>query len=181
MVIPYHIENYGKKRGYHMPHHKPSPWCSYTLPMSYSYIQQTHWNVGFFQYYELKQLPNFALALPVIVISLASVCSYISRCKDALVETKNVRAWLESKPMIFMPYAIHLLFLVTYGIGNVHIQVLTRMIFSSSPLVYFYMARLLGHYLVLKQISLTFKLLLTYHMLYFVVGTAVHCNFYPWT
>ena len=181
MQIPPHIELYGRRRGYHMPHHKASEWCSYTLPMSYSYIQRTHWNVGFLQYFEVKQLPNFALALPVIVISCVAVFSYIFRCKDALVETRNLRAWIDSKPMQFMPYAMHLLFLVTYGLTSVHIQILTRMIFSSSPLVYFCMARYIGHYIVLKQKTVFFKLLLTYHILYFVIGIALHANFYPWT
>lgn len=181
LEMPHHIEDYGNRRGYTMPHNPSSPWCFYALPTSYSYIQDTHWNVGFFRYYEVKQLPNFFLALPVIVMSLASIGSYIYKCKDALIETNNVRAWLDSKPMMFMPYCLHLLFLVTYGIGTVHIQVLTRMIYSSSPILYFFLARYLGHYLVLKQTSFCFKLLLTYHMVYFVIGTAVFSNFYPWT
>ncbi|CAG7828159.1 unnamed protein product, partial [Allacma fusca] len=34
--------------------------------LPYQYIQSNNWNVGFLRYFEIKQLPNFVLAAPVL-------------------------------------------------------------------------------------------------------------------
>ena len=48
-------------------------WCFRMLPTSYSYIQSYYWNNGPFRYYEWKQIPNFMLAAPVIIMSYTAV------------------------------------------------------------------------------------------------------------
>ena len=54
-----------------------SPWCSKTYLMPYSYIQSHYWNVGFLKYFEFKQIPNFLLAVPILILSL---CSFFCYC-----------------------------------------------------------------------------------------------------
>ena len=61
-------------------------WCSFVEGKKwpqrfslYAYIQRRHWNVGFLRYYELKQIPNFLLAFPILFLSSAAAVTWISR------------------------------------------------------------------------------------------------------
>ena len=54
-----------------------SAWCiNQTLPFSYSYIQDRYWDVGLLRYFEQKQMPNFLLAAPMLLLCSCSVFSY---------------------------------------------------------------------------------------------------------
>ena len=73
------------------------PWCSWMLPSIYTFVQQHYWcvssacpahlprltvhyscrNLGWFKYYEAKQLPNFLLAAPILALTLAGVRTFI--------------------------------------------------------------------------------------------------------
>ena len=46
---------------------------NYTGIFPYSFIQQKHWGVGVMNYYQLKQLPNFLLAAPVLALCCLAV------------------------------------------------------------------------------------------------------------
>ena len=47
-----------------------------SLPIVYSYLQQEHWGLGFLGYYQLKQIPNFLLASPMIILLSACFKTY---------------------------------------------------------------------------------------------------------
>ena len=50
--------------------------CSLAFYQLYAYLQKRYWKVGFLSYFQVKQIPNFLLALPVLVVSVSSICRY---------------------------------------------------------------------------------------------------------
>ncbi|GMN53858.1 hypothetical protein TIFTF001_022976 [Ficus carica] len=55
---------------------KLRPWCKARVPLLYNYIQSHYWGVGFLRYFQLKQLPNFLLASPILSMALCSIVHY---------------------------------------------------------------------------------------------------------
>ncbi|KAF9617226.1 hypothetical protein IFM89_035108 [Coptis chinensis] len=53
-----------------------SPWCKARLPVLYDYLQSHYWGVGFLRYFQLKQLPNFLLASPILSLALFAIVHY---------------------------------------------------------------------------------------------------------
>ncbi|KAL0924614.1 hypothetical protein M5K25_005459 [Dendrobium thyrsiflorum] len=60
------------------------PWCNSRVPNLYGYLQSHYWGVGFLRYFEVKQLPNFLLASPILSIAIASVIYYASLLQQTL-------------------------------------------------------------------------------------------------
>ncbi|CAM6035844.1 unnamed protein product [Sphagnum compactum] len=52
------------------------PWCPARLPYLYGFVQKHYWNVGFLRYFEIKQIPNFMLASPMLALAICSLISY---------------------------------------------------------------------------------------------------------
>eukprot|EP00731_Ephydatia_muelleri_P038062 Em0644g3a len=108
----------------------PSPWCQWRLPLPYFYIQQHYWDVGFMRYYQWKQVPNFLLATPMFLLCLYS----LFKGTIHMLSSKSTKSF----DLVLFPFLLHLLFLVFFGIFNMHVQVLTRFVASSSPVIYWF-------------------------------------------
>lgn len=133
------------------------PWCERTVPLLYSHVQATYWNQGFMNYYQSKQLPNFLLATPVTLLSLYGIGLTLKRPQGVAV------------------YAIHCLALLLFGLTSMHVQVLTRFLCATSPILFWWAA---------EMVSVPGRprgLILTFFGVYWVVGTVLHSTFYPWT
>ncbi|XP_062521608.1 GPI mannosyltransferase 2-like isoform X2 [Corticium candelabrum] len=162
------------------------PWCYDYIPLMYSFIQKQYWNVGLFRYYELKQLPNFFLASPVVVLSTIYVVVYF---KSALERQFNPDFHIRKKcynggvwSVTALPFVVHLAFLLLVGTTSMHVQVITRLICSSTPGFYWFA----GHVMDLDGKEFTHSQLCRclvglYFVTFSVVGTLMHSTFYPWT
>uniref|UniRef100_A0A914WUB2 GPI mannosyltransferase 2 n=1 Tax=Plectus sambesii TaxID=2011161 RepID=A0A914WUB2_9BILA len=173
-------------------------WCNSALPNFYSAVQSKYWNVRLFGYWMLRKVPCFLLASPVLVIaSLASV--------------KTITSWLSKYPSISLflsdrrstfPLVVHIVFMATFSLFFINVEVVTRLLFSSSPLLYWYIASILCDRLTMEQFSAESlqeyslfriyrlfwsargavpKLIVLYFLGYTVLGTCLHANFLPWT
>ena len=171
------------------------PWCESGTTM-YAFVQQEYWNVGFFKYYEWKQIPNFALASPILVgsfaclfacyVNFASMAPRFSSQKSICAAMQSLRRMLKVKakvwrrgnsfppPRVFV-YAVHWTVLLLVGLCFIHIQVLTRFLCCQCPLLYWCTARF-AHSSKSRRIAVAFGF-----SLYIIVGTLFFANFYPWT
>lgn len=77
--VPSRIVEYGVKQHYNVIKRDKPAWCSHDFPMPYSSVQSSHWNVGFMRYYEWRQIPNFMLALPMVILCTSAVVAYFRR------------------------------------------------------------------------------------------------------
>jgi phosphatidylinositol glycan class V len=139
-------------KGYRITDGNLPPWCSWDLPLIYSYIQDVYWNVGFLRYYEFRQVPNFLLAAPVAILVSWATWTYMTthpwlcltlgllRINDSKTVEKPPQGFLS--PQVFV-YLVHAAVLLLFGGLCMHVQVLTRFLGSSTPVVYWFPAHLL--------------------------------------
>ncbi|NXK86006.1 PIGV mannosyltransferase, partial [Formicarius rufipectus] len=127
------------------------PWCSQRVPLVYSYVQDIYWNVGFLRYFELRQIPNFLLALPVTLLVSWAAWTYVSTNPRHCLTLGLERSKSEEEgkprdgfccPAVFV-YVVHSTALLAFGFSCMHVQVLTRFLASSSPILYWFSAHLL--------------------------------------
>ena len=146
-----HVLDYAKENGLKLPSHEPSEWCSYLLPSAYSYIQRHYWNVGLFQYFHWKQIPNFVLASPIISFVLhrswlffeyhRHYCLRLGLSICDSFNVSNMHAYGAHRlPKEAFVYVVHAAFLAVFALFCMHVQVATRMIASSTPVIYWWIA-----------------------------------------
>lgn len=158
--IPDYLEGYARSNLLKLVGDEPSSWCNNDPPISYSYIQQVYWGNGLFAYWELKQLPNFALAVPVLAIVLVSAYNFMWFHWDYVKRlglVDNNMLGIPRRPILavrhyrVLPrecfvYVVHAASLAIFALFFMNIQVATRLIFSASPLVPWLTAMLTTRY-----------------------------------
>jgi phosphatidylinositol glycan class V len=165
-------------------------WCKEVGSSMYSYVQRKHWNVGFLRYYQVKQIPNFFLASPILYLSVSGVVTWLktswSECApSAQLGLPKVLGWAvaaleRSKIQTMNPTDMfhHASMLAHYAVlcaatllslSMAHIQISTRLIFSTCPALYWHLAH---------QPK---RLIAAYLFTYIVLGCVMHVNFLPWT
>lgn len=149
-------------KGYRVPDENAPPplWCLRPLPLLYSHIQDVYWDVGFLRYFQLKQIPNFLLALPMATLGMAAAYMYYTanpaRCLRLGLWDGGANKWPDKptpgfySPRVFL-YVVHATMLLGFGTFCMHVQVLTRFLSSSSPVPFWISAHLLLLYEPLLQ------------------------------
>lgn len=165
-----------------------STWCHQSIPMAYNYIQKHYWDVGFLSYYQLKQIPNFALAAPIICVFISNIFSYTRRhLKQIITSPRHLVHLLQDQRTIeqrLLVHVVHSTVLVLLCVCFVHIQVSTRLLASATPCLYWFC-----HINAIPKsvrefrlaLNKTSQLTLLWCVGYILLGTILFCNFLPWT
>uniref|UniRef100_A0AAG5CZJ3 GPI mannosyltransferase 2 n=1 Tax=Anopheles atroparvus TaxID=41427 RepID=A0AAG5CZJ3_ANOAO len=147
--FPEHVREYAAEHGLVLAGNKTdesSPWCTNLLPLSYSYVQSHYWNVGFLRYYEIKQLPNFLLAIPAVFLTLSNCYQYLqdhweyaARLGLFHVSKKQFKT-MRPYDRLALVFIVHALLLTLVSLLFVHVQVTTRLLCAASPVLYWFAA-----------------------------------------
>ncbi|XP_023874881.1 uncharacterized protein LOC111987393 isoform X2 [Quercus suber] len=76
--------------------HEMRPWCKARVPLLYNFIQSHYWGVGFLRYFQLKQLPNFLLASPILSLAVCSII-YYAKSRPGIFFSLGFQASIEEK------------------------------------------------------------------------------------
>jgi len=137
------------------------PWCTDAIPSVYAYVQKHVWHNGLFAYWKLKQIPNFCLALPVLVVSWRGGFHWLMEMRR-----QSVSKIVYDKRS---PYMIQLTALATLAFFCFNVQISTRFLSCSCPALMWMLAR-------------ENPALVTWYCVgYILVGSLMHSNFLPWT
>lgn len=168
-------------------------WSNFEI---YSKLQQKYWNAGFLRFYQVKQIPNFLLAIPIVVISMHTIScgklylppNYYKSSKYyfvKIIKFCNLEKYSKFSSQMLIdildrilidPFSLHMIILLFVGLLFAHVQILTRLICSSCPLIYVGMADIFIRGGYFRK-----RLLIAYLLVYYIGGTILHVNFYPWT
>src|SRR5690554_1859681 len=120
------------------------PWCHSFLPHAYPFIQSHYWNQGLFRYWRVKQLPNFAIAAPMIILSFWGLYDYAVGVWQSRKnkEHSHTSGFISLRLLPFMLYWAGFLVI---AIVNTHVQTITRF-FSPIPPIYWFAAYVLDKY-----------------------------------
>ncbi|KAI8886074.1 glycosyltransferase family 76 protein [Backusella circina FSU 941] len=155
------------------------PWCQQSIPLLYSFVQKEYWDVGFLAYYEIKQIPNFVLAAPMILLSVAGIYTYSQPHSRAFwtlqLSNSDQTSYWSGRLAVF----IYLwLFMLGYVMTSMHIQVIIRF-FTSLPPLYWYVAHVWLKGDIKSKSSWTATVLLSYFVLYGFIGIVLFASFLP--
>lgn len=124
----------------------------------YSMVERKYWDVYLFGYYRWNHIPDFLVATPTLIVG--GMC-----CLYALITTYQTHVyWI-------IPMIMHMCVLLTICITTANIQIVTRMLMSSTPLFVWYAAS------VFKRS----KWIQLYWIGYCVTGSVLFALFLPWT
>ncbi|CAN6555923.1 unnamed protein product [Malus baccata var. baccata] len=189
--------------------HLPSnmrPWCKTRVPLLYNYIQSHFWGVGFLRYFQVKQLPNFLLASPILSLALCSIVHYsksksetffsleycfpsifmlpfktvnqVNKDGAALVsEEHKLSAKRGYLSVAVLPFILHLGFMAATAFFVMHVQVATCFL-SFSPPLYWFASYIMKSRGTGKRWG---YIVWAYSAAYIRLGSLLFSNFYPFS
>ncbi|CAE6511878.1 unnamed protein product, partial [Rhizoctonia solani] len=121
----------------------PRPWCDSHIPLIYSFVQSHYWDVGLWRYWTIAQIPNFLLAMPILILAFSSIVWFIIASSRGIrfvkrreVDMSSLGPTLSpSMSLVLLPYALHALVLSLVLFTAAHVQIALRMLPAATPWV----------------------------------------------
>ena len=147
----------------------PGPaWCDDLWPSLYAQVQRTHWDVGLFRYWRLKQTPNFLLAAPAVAIAMGACISEVRR------QHRKKRTRLDR---LRIAAAVHCGATLALVLAVAHVEIATRLLAHGClPFLW-----ALADGLFSSERHNHRRYYGAYIISYNLIGAAAHSNFLPWT
>lgn len=105
----------------------PPPFCNDGFQLPYQYVQSNHWDVGFLRYFTWRQIPNFLLVVPLIILVLpvgwSFFWSYPRYCLTLGLVGERPKTVSDRLPPSVMPLVLHEAFLLVFCFFCIHVQV----------------------------------------------------------
>ncbi|KAI6232825.1 GPI mannosyltransferase 2 [Aphelenchoides fujianensis] len=176
-------------------------WCrpeqppSFLTPAYYSPIQEKYWDVGLFAYWQWRKLPMFLSALPTLLFVLYATVDLLF---DLGMDRRSSLPEMLADTRLLAPFVAHSALIALCGVFVYNVEVSTRMLYSSSPLLYIVLARIMAaqtprievpedllvpsvlpffaNYIFVRPLHFA---MMSYLLGYFFVGTMLHVNWLP--
>lgn len=166
LFVPYAFHNLNCYRDVCILNVSSSSWCHNSVPVCYSYIQQHYWHNGLLAYWTWNNLPNFALATPMMAL-----CAHLAwtRLRATTRRTSWNTLWLfdvmTQLDMITVAMCVLCFF-------SMNVQIMTRFV-AVMPNLYVHAANIKtpSHKWLLQSFFVSYALL----------GCILFPLFYPWT
>ncbi|KAJ5183659.1 GPI mannosyltransferase 2 [Penicillium capsulatum] len=113
------------------------PWCGWSIPSIYSWVQGTYWNVGFLRYWTVSNIPLFLLAAPLLAILCRSSLWALQAPSTLRSKSGETASSLSPGSMLFR-LAVPQGLLAVMALTSYHVQIINR-ISSGYPLWYWYL------------------------------------------
>lgn len=188
--MPHYVRSFGESNNFVLAGNgSSSSWCQSIIPLPYAYVQKTYWNVGLFKYYEPKQVPNFLLATPILLLFAYIIYEYTTVHRKRFISLTRTAAFLKNLNTVeqrLFVYMVHGGFLACFCTLFVHIQVSTRLLASASPCLYWFTSLHMfcekgDMELIKRKHIFQVQFLYWWYAVYFFIGTIMFANFLPWT
>ena len=102
------------------------------------------------------------------------------------LKNKIILVLIDEQFIIIFIHTLHLIVLLCIGLLYTHVQIITRLLFSSSPIIYLALGQMVSQQdqgqrdqgSSEKNMRLW---ILSYCFLFYIMGIMLHTNYYPWT
>lgn len=161
----------------------PPKFCARRWPDVYQHVQAEYWGVGFLRYYQLRQLPNFALAAPTL-LACARACAAAAaqssrrhwRAPGALIARGELADTARRAPPGTVLYLVHWTALTLIGLLLSNVQVTTRLVAAGCPgATWFFSGALSSR----RSGSRWKRAARAYVVAFAAAGTVAHATFLP--